>query len=148
MTMNDLSTLADFERLLARESTRRGDPVVNIDPQRRVDLKFTHTPGPWCVGSDDACDIGNPVAVMIDTNGNANSDVLVGCAGDHGHAPDPAANARLIVDAPGLLYAAVVLVQRLTALRDDARLAGMPCDHDGIQFALNQATRLIRRVGS
>ena len=148
MTMNDLSTLADFERLLARESTRRGDPAVDLDAPVRGGLKFTHTPGPWCVGSDEACDLGNPVAVMIGTDGNATSDVLVGCAGDWGHAPDPAANARLIVDAPGLLYAAVVLVQRLADLRDDARRAGVPLDDDGIQFALDQATRLIRRVGS
>ena len=146
MTMNEQSTLADFERILARESTRRGDPVVDLDATVHT-LKFSHTPGPWCVGSDEACDIGNPVAVMIDTDGNANSDIVVGCAGDWGYSPDPAANARLIVDAPGLLYAAVVLVQRLAEVRDAARQAGVAFDGGGVQFALDQATRLIRRVG-
>ena len=44
-TMNDQSTLADFERLLARESTRRGDPVVNLDAPLPGGLRFAHAPG-------------------------------------------------------------------------------------------------------
>ena len=138
----DDAILARMERIIDDEIRRGRGAGSALGTREPGDYLFAHTPGPWGVGTDSGCDIGNPVAVMVGA-GSENSDTLVGCGGDHEYDTDPAANAKVIAAAPWMIAAVCVLAARLAATvhADHHR----PASEN--QHVIDQVVRLVRRVG-